>query len=374
MNSTFPAGFPLPTAFYLTLFVVTLALHVLFMNYVVAGSAWLFWSLVRGRIRPGKPGLPAGAPASCDSVVADWLPAMLSGAITAGVAPLLFVQILYQQGFYTANLLLFHRWMSILPVLIAGFYALYVLRTEWLGRRSRAVQVAMSMIPLVCVLFVAWSWTENHLLSLKGRGQWHAFYLAGRMVHFEAALWPRLAVWMAGSFATLAAWLAWQLRHRVVLGLAVEEHTASRLARTALAGLAVAGLGGVAAAALDRQSILTAFGPAARLYTGLAVAGVMLQVWGWLAIRRAGELGARHLIPVTIGLVLTIGGMTVLREVVRLETLGPERLALLIPQHASAWQVGGFPAFLLFAAINAGLIAWCFRLVATRRKPNAARS
>ena len=39
----------------------------------------------------------------------DWLPFVLSAAITAGIAPLLFVQILYQRAFYTANLLLFNR-------------------------------------------------------------------------------------------------------------------------------------------------------------------------------------------------------------------------------------------------------------------------
>ena len=46
MELPFPFGFPIPTAFYLTLFVVTLVLHVLFMNYVLAGTAWLAWSIV----------------------------------------------------------------------------------------------------------------------------------------------------------------------------------------------------------------------------------------------------------------------------------------------------------------------------------------
>ena len=58
-----------------------------------------------------------------------------SAAITAGVAPLLFLQILYQREFYTANLLLFNRWMAILPVLIVGFYSLYLIKGDWLWQQ-----------------------------------------------------------------------------------------------------------------------------------------------------------------------------------------------------------------------------------------------
>lgn len=53
MDTTFPFGFPLATAFYLTLLDVTLVLHVLFMNYVLAGIAWLAWSILTGRVRLG---------------------------------------------------------------------------------------------------------------------------------------------------------------------------------------------------------------------------------------------------------------------------------------------------------------------------------
>jgi len=36
---------------------------------------------------------------------------------------------------------------------------------------------------------------------------------------------------------------------------------------------------------------------------------------------------------------------------------------VLVAQHAAAMEVDGFWVFLLFAVINIGLIAWCFRLV-----------
>src|SRR6476620_4982881 len=113
----FPFNQPAPTAFYLTLYLGTLLLHVLPMAYVVAGSALLMPRVLT------QPHLIAD-PLTLH--LRQWLPFVLSAAITAGVAPLLFLQILYQREFYTANLLLFNRWMAILPVLIAGFYMLYL--------------------------------------------------------------------------------------------------------------------------------------------------------------------------------------------------------------------------------------------------------
>ena len=83
MDQVFPIGFPGPTAFYLTLYVLTLVVHVLFMNYVLAGTAYLAIRSLGGRP-------PNRGSATISGVLSDWMPVMLSGAITAGVAPLLF--------------------------------------------------------------------------------------------------------------------------------------------------------------------------------------------------------------------------------------------------------------------------------------------
>ena len=70
-DTIFPFGFPLATAFYLTLFVVTLVLHVLFMNFVLAGTAWLAWSIVTGRVRLGAKSaeIAKNEPATCESIL-----------------------------------------------------------------------------------------------------------------------------------------------------------------------------------------------------------------------------------------------------------------------------------------------------------------
>jgi hypothetical protein len=125
MNTIFPLGFPAPTIFYLVLYIATLLVHVVFMNYVLAGSAYIAFGVLKNRTAVS--GLKEDKIAN---MLRDWLPFVLSAAITAGVAPLLFIQILYKQNVYTANLLLFHRWMSIVPALIVGFYLLYLAKSK----------------------------------------------------------------------------------------------------------------------------------------------------------------------------------------------------------------------------------------------------
>src|SRR5579871_3416916 len=167
MDVLFPFGFPAATAFYLAVYLVTLVIHVVFMNYVFAGTAYL---AILSVFAPDPPdGAKSNRMALC---LKDWMPFMLSAAITAGVAPLLFVQILYRYNFYTANLLLFHRWMAILPVLIVGFYLLYVLKSKAGSAMSLTARALVGCGALACFAFTGWSWTENHLLSLRGQEFW----------------------------------------------------------------------------------------------------------------------------------------------------------------------------------------------------------
>ena len=94
MEAPFPTGLPLATAFYLTLYVLTLVIHVLFVSYVLAGTAYL----AAVHFLPGHPAAPRHKGGAAEAL-RDWMPLALSGTITAGVAPLLFIQILYQRAF-----------------------------------------------------------------------------------------------------------------------------------------------------------------------------------------------------------------------------------------------------------------------------------
>lgn len=360
----FPFDEPLPTAFYLVLYLATLVLHVVPMNYVLAGSTTLAaaaaWEAVtRRRIAWLEPAA---------AVLRDWMPLALSVAITMGVAPLLFIQILYKQPFYTANLLLFHRWMAILPVLIAAFYLLYVQKSKRLMRGRPLLRLAVSTGVLACFAFVAWSWTENHLLSTRGQAVWVAQYASGGLFYGDPELPPRLLLWYLGAFPTLAAVVAWQLwlaRSDANVGAASQAADGGRLqdrplATAALTTLAAAGLAAAAYGLSLPTDVRGAVFSRATGWLVLAGAGAGLQAYGWWRLRRAGSVAARGLALVSAGVLATTGGMTVVREARRLAAID---ISNFYADHAQASSVGGLGVFLFFAAVNILLIAGVVVLV-----------
>lgn len=394
MDTLFPFGFPWQTSLYLLLYLVTLAMHMVFMNYVIAGA----FMLSLDSFRPFRKG-EGERRGIVGELLKDWMPFALGGAITAGVAPILFIQILYRDRFYTANLLLFHRWMAILPVLIVGFYLLYVLKSQWLARRKNAVRTLVVLAALFCFLFVGYSWTENHLLANQGQSTWTQFYESRTIFYYDQTLISRLLVWFFAAFPTMWMVLGWQLRR---LQISVwqrsvhdagqppsdfEPETAStidwdsitqsletadlliavrRVARNAMLTLLVtlvAAISYMASLSPDVQTVL--FSPLTSPYLVVAVLGFALQFIGWRRAFATSWLGDGHLVWVTGGLVLTMFSMLVQREAIRLAQVD---ISDLYARHAESAQVGGLGVFLLFLLINAAIIGWCIRQIAREQK------
>ncbi|VTS01202.1 hypothetical protein [Tuwongella immobilis] len=377
MDTVFPFGFPFATAFYLTFYVLTLAIHVVFMNYVLAGTGFIAVTSFLKR-KPASPDSAAESaahegPRTVRSVLIDWMPLMLSGAITAGIAPLLFVQILYKQQFYTANLLLFHRWMSILPVLIVGFYTLYLLKGGWLSRQSKPVVWFVGLFPALCVGFTGYAWTENHLLSVQPTQAWANFYQSDAIFHTEPQLLPRLLVWAVGSIATFAVLVAWQLagyeRRDAAAGESTRESKAPLLAKIALAGmlltLVATGWYVMMASELTRSAFT---GSMALPFLIVATLGMLVQGYGWIRTLQKRSFESIAMACTTAGVLLTIVGMTVCREAIRITTLGEETMTRLMELHQQASTVGGLPAFLIFFVLNIGTVTGCILLVRFGKK------
>ncbi len=302
----------------LALYIGTLALHAVFVAYVVAGSAFAL-------VRPRDPLTPT---------VRDRLPFMLGCGITAGVAPLLFVQLLHQRRFYTANLLLGPRWLAVVPALVVGFYALYLAKakaTELWRRAALATAV-------VCFAFVAWSWSELHEL-MQADPQWAAFYGAGHRIYITATIAPRFITVlgaMATLFATIAVWSA-------------DEPGRRRLAVIAVAGRGVSILG---ALWLWRAGFDVA-GPA-RAWFGILVAATASDVAAWsIALRRPGD----RVVAVATG----AGAAALLAAAVVREA---PRVAL-IELQPQAEISGGEVAFAIALVLGTVAIIWIVRQLHT---------
>lgn len=303
---------------WLALYLLSFALHAVFVSYVAAGTGYALVAAVRRSADPVA------------ERTRDWLPFMLGAGITAGVGPLLFVQLLYQRRFYTANLLMGPRWGAVVPALIVGFYALYLAKASE-HRRRLALAIGTA-----CFAFVAWSWTELHQVMLDDPA-WRAMYAAGERFHLDASILPRLAIWlgaMLALFATASAWPATAAERR-------------RLAGLALAGFIVCGVASAATVIVDR-----AFDPAHGWAYLLAAAAIVAAIaWGWTARRPAGP----GLWLASCATTIAVIAGSVVREAPRLDLLERGR--------ATATASGGLVIFVLTLLVGIAAIVWVIRSV-----------
>ncbi|MDQ3341833.1 MAG: hypothetical protein M4D80_42340 [Myxococcota bacterium] len=308
---------------WLVLYLLTWAMHAVFIGYVLVGSAYAFVQTVRNADDP------------ISERARDLLPFMLGCGITAGVAPLLFLQLLYQERFYTANLLLGPRWGAVVPALIAGFYALYLAKAAASPRwRKLALATAVGTF-----LFVAWSWTELHLV-MRDQGAWTAMYGAGDRMYGQGDVIPRLLLWLGAMpilFATVSLWLVAPSR---------------RLSAVAIAGHVVVGAAVVWIVARG-GSIDTAHG---WLYLLLAAVAIELGAWVWLL--RSPTSTAATVVTAATTAALLAGA--VVREA--------PRLVLLEPTRPAAQEASGFPVFAVTAVIGVAAIAFIWKTIRTARE------
>lgn len=142
---------------------LTLLLHLLAMNLLLGFVLVLLFA----RRNP--------AAGSFAGTAAKLLPVLLAATITLGVAPLLFLQAVYGQFFYSASIVSAWNWFLLIPVLIATYYLCYALAL----RSAPAGKARWVMPALVTIGLVYVSFTLTMVSDLAEKPQlWSALYLA----------------------------------------------------------------------------------------------------------------------------------------------------------------------------------------------------
>lgn len=182
------------------LLVATFALHLVPMNLVLGGGVLALWSALWARRSPHHARL------------ARWwarlFPVAVALAITSGVAPLLFLQVLYGPFFFSASVLMAWPWLGIIPLLLLGYYGFYwySLQFEALGRRGWLVAAGSA----ACITAIGFLFTNTQVLMLQPE-KWRALY---------GARWPGLT-WNAGDATVLPRFLHFWVAAVAVAGFAV---------------------------------------------------------------------------------------------------------------------------------------------------------
>ena len=97
------------------LHIVTLSLHLIAMNFLFGGLVVILLGRIDDRWQN---------PAVMQYV--KLLPSAMAATITLGVAPLLFVQLVYPRQIYSAAIVSGWFWLLIIDAAILGYYCMYV--------------------------------------------------------------------------------------------------------------------------------------------------------------------------------------------------------------------------------------------------------
>lgn len=129
------------------------------------------------------------------------LPTLLALTVNLGVAPLLFLQVLYGQFFYTSTVLSAVWWLSIIAMLIAGYYALYLHQHRQKTKDTQGTKYLA--ISLGLTLIIGFILTNIMTLMLRP-GTWEQYFLnrQGWLLNlYEPTLIPRYLHFILASLA-----------------------------------------------------------------------------------------------------------------------------------------------------------------------------
>jgi hypothetical protein len=357
-----PLPQPAPPGLLWALLQLTFLLHLVAMNVVLGGSILaLHWRFSR-RVED------AAHRAALLAFFAKALPVAVAAAVTLGVAPLLFVQVLYGRLFFTSSILMAWLWLAVVPLVILAYSGAYLLAFRGEAPGAGGVSVLVALL-LAAVAFLQ---VSNATRALRPESFLEAYRTSGRGLSLsldDPTLWPRYLHLLLGAVAVAAFGVALY----GALRRAADPAFAAWAIRRGTALFAVATAANVFAGMLfllaqPKPVLMRLVGGDARAMTLLAL-GILL------GIAAAGlallALGARNAVGVVWGQAGLLGGTLVVMVLLRGEV---RQLALRDAGFAHpAWVVTQWGPLVAFAVLLVAAVATiCWMARALARGPGAA--
>jgi hypothetical protein len=344
---------PAPVPLLHVLLLLTFSVHVLFMNGLLGGILLASWSRLRSRS-------PADAHALLAGQLTRLLPVLGAGPVSAGVAPLLFLQALYGQFFFTSSVIMAWPWFLVIPLVILAYYGTYV--QSYAGARSGRGRTTLLCTTAAIFAVVAFLYVNNTTLMLRP-DRWGALYFAapgGTNLNLgDATVWPRWLHMVLGAVAVAGLLVAWlghiRSRSDAAQGALVRRHGLTAFTWLTTANI-LAGLWFFVA--LRRPVRMLMMGDSGHA-TGVFMLGILLAVaaLGLAAgAKLRGGRGSLTVLTVVAGILLL--AMILLRDVVRAAYLGDLYQPARFPLQTQVFNLA------LFAVLLAGgllTVIWMLR-------------
>ncbi len=303
-----PDAIPVHWGWFGVLLIVTFIIHLLFMNAVL-GSGLI--ALVEGLGRRREKNV---APQ-----ISRQVPTALALTVNFGVAPLLFIQVIYGHFMYASSVLMAVWWLSVIGLVMLAYYGLYIydFKYEALGS-ARSLILAPALILL---LITAFFFTNNMTLMITP-ANWgrHLDNPGGLLLNLgDPTIWPRYLHFLTASLALGGLFIAltWHIKGKKGLSRAeTEPRIDYGLAWFNYATLAQILIGFWFLISLPRETMFLFLG-GRTLHTFLLLLGIALVL---LAI----VLGfKKRLIPATAAVLSAVVVMVLIRHLVRTAYLEP---------------------------------------------------
>lgn len=359
MNGLIPPpdslGLPSPPVLFEILSILTFTLHLSFMNFVLGGMLIVTvheWFFSRN-----------STIVQANAILLRLIPVAISLAVTMGVAPLLFVQVLYGNFFYISNIMMGGYWLAIVGLVTLAFYLVYIVIPKQPARSTSTILTkCISLIITLLLLTVALLYTNNAVLTGEPDA-WPAIYSGAKSVIApDPTLFIRYLHNVTGAVAVAGLVCAMVGRY-LIRYHGQPNPVASTLIKSGLTWSSI----GIVAALLTGTLYALQYGDIKEflgngpLFVGWSVANVT-AVGSFFCIIAALNVSNRpELIWSAGGLTfVTLLGMAMGRELIRIISLKPyiDILNLPVRLHNSSLMM-----FLFVLVIGLVVLFYLFRLV-----------
>lgn len=290
--------------------------------------------------------------------IARTLPYSIAFTINLGVAPLLFLQVLYGQFLYTSSILMAVYWLAIVGLLILSYYAAYIYRfLDNKGGMARLyIGAALLLLLIVSLLF------NNNVSIMQMPEVWTSYFAdrTGRLLNFgDPALMPRFLHFLASAVAIGGLGIALYFEIRRKQGASDGEKWIRlgcnwfMIATIVNFGFGFWFLGSLPEAAYDPATLY------GKIFF-IMIAGSVLTTIPAVVYAQAGRI-----IPAVSWALVTVLLMTLARDMLRLTYLKPFFSLSELPR---AYQYSPFLVFLLAFAGAIYLVGWMLKTVWNARE------
>ena len=201
-----PDSIPVAWGWFQLLLLPTFYLHILLMN-ILLGSAFIATvSHFRGQ----------GGSTACTEKISQKLPFLIAFTVNLGIAPFLFVQVLYGHLLYASTLLMAVFWMWIIAFLIGAYTLAYVYKYRYTSLvNTRGLITALITLFLLAIGFLF----SNNFSMMEQPPVWVRYFeqSGGTLLNLnDPTLLPRYLHFMVAALAIggLAIALFYTIRER----------------------------------------------------------------------------------------------------------------------------------------------------------------